>query len=246
MFCIPGIVSQQTLVSKEAAILTLLSPKLFYVPRNSPARFQNITTDTSHFLDFSSYPGIISQSALITGFDFSWNFGTSGWNTVSLSEKYLPVLFNASQDMSFFMYIKLPDALPTSYITFFSFRSNWGSSPSQYDFDIEIQRSPLAFFSAMNNSAGQLSVWISNTQSSSILGKTCLVIYRRSGSQHNLFVNQNAMLSHNFAPPPLILPTVQVIGINEGMRMQCFGFCNYAITDTQVTSLKEFLPSGLT
>jgi hypothetical protein len=241
MFTRPGIINQKNLSSTETAILKLLSPSLFYSPRQT-ARFQNLTSSSSHFLNFTGYSNVTSQNPLTSGFRFSWDYG-SGWLPNTAAERHFPQVFNSAGNMSFFMYIRLPAAIPIDYLTFFSFRS--GSSPIQYDFDIELQRSNLAFFSAMNTSASPLYPWISDGNLNTILNKTCLVIYRRSGSTHNLFVNNNSMLSYTYTPLARSNDPAYFYGINEGMRYQCFGFCDYSISDSQVTSLKNLLPSGL-
>jgi hypothetical protein len=242
MFARTGIVNQSNRGFTETAILKLLNPSLFYSPRQT-GKFQNLTSSSSHFLDFTGYSNITSQTALTSGFRFSWDYSTSGWNANNITEKYFPQTFSSASNMSFFMYIKLPATIPVNYVTFFSFRS--GSSPIQYDFDIELQKSNLAFFSAMRTSTSTLYPWISDSNSNGILNKTCLVIYRRSGSTHNLFVNNNTMLSYTFTPLALSTNPLYIYGVNEGMRYQCFGFCNYSISDSQVTSLKNLLPSGL-
>ena len=242
MFSRTGIINQSNLGSTETAIIKLLSPSLFYSPRQT-ARFQNLTSSSSHFLNFAGYSNITSQNPLTSGFRFSWDYGTSGWNTNNITEKYFPQTFNSAGNMSFFMYIRLPATIPINTVTFFSFRS--GSSPVQYDFDIELQKSNLAFFSAMRTSASTLYAWASNGNSNTILNKTCLVIYRRNASTHNLFVNNNTMLSYTYTPLAISTNPAYAYGINEGMRYQCFGFCNYRISDSQVTSLKSLLPSGL-
>ena len=242
MFTRPGIFNQSNLSYPETAILKLLSPSLFYSPRQT-ARFQNLTSSSTHFLNFTGYSNVTSQNPLTSGFRFSWDYGTSGWTTNNITEKYFPQAFNSAGNMSFFMYIRLPATIPVDSITFFSFRS--GTSPIQYDFDIELQKSNLAFFSAMRTSTAALYPWITNGNGSNILNKTCLVIYRRSGSTHNLFVNNNTMLSYTYTPLAIGTNPTYTYGINEGMRYQCFGFCNYSISDSQVTSLKNLLPSGL-
>jgi hypothetical protein len=242
MFTRSGIINQNNLGFTEIAILRLLNPSLFYAPRQT-ARFQNLTSSSSHFLNFTGYSNITSQSHLTNGFRFSWDYDTSGWNTNNITEKYFPQTFSSAGNMSFFMYIKLPTTIPINIVTFFSFRS--GSNPTQYDFDIELQKSNLAFFSAMRTSTSTLFPWIGNGNNSNILNKTCLVIYRRSGSTHNLFVNNNTMLSYTYTPLAISTNPTYTYGVNEGMRYQCFGFCNYSISDSQVTSLKTLLPSGL-
>ena len=242
MFAQTGIVNQSNRGSTEIAILRLLSPSLFYVPRQT-ARFQNLTSSSNHFFDFTGYTNFTSQSSLTNGFRFSWDHGTSGWNSNNITEKYFPQTFSSVSDMSFFMYIKLPSTIPVSNLTFFSFRS--GSNPIQYDFDIELQRSNLAFFSAMRTSSSPLFPWQGNGNSSTILNKTCLIIYRRSGSTHNLFVNNNTMLSYTYTQLSLKANPTYSYGVNEGIIHQCLGFCNYSISDSQVTSLKNLLPSGL-
>jgi hypothetical protein len=242
MFTRPGIINQSNLSSTETAILKLLNPSLFYAPRQT-ARFQNLTSSSSHFLNFTGYSNVTSQNPLSSGFRFSWDYGTSGWSPSNATERNFPQAFSSAGNMSFFMYIRLPATISVDYLTFFSFRS--GSSPIQYDFDIELQKSNLAFFSAMRTSTSTLYPWITNGNSSTILNKTCLVIYRRSGSTHNLFVNNNTMLSHTYTPLALSTSPTYAYGVNEGMRYQCFGFCNYSMSDSQVTSLKNLLPSGL-
>jgi hypothetical protein len=242
MFTRAGIFNQSNLSYPETAILKLLSPSLFYSPRQT-ARFQNLTSSSTHFLNFTGYSNVTSQNPLTSGFRFSWDYDTSGWNTNNITEKYFPQTFSSAGNMSFFMYIRLPATIPVNSITFFSFRS--GSSPIQYDFDIELQKSNLAFFSAMRTSTSTLYPWIGNGNNSNILNKTCLVIYRRNGSSHNLFVNNNTMLSYTYTPLAISTNPTYTYGVNEGMRYQCFGFCDYSISDDQVTSLKTLLPSGL-
>ena len=242
MFTLPGIINQSNLSSIEISISKLLTPSLFYSPRQT-AKFQNLTSNSSHFLNFTGYNNVTSQNSLTTGFRFSWDYGTSGWVANNVTERYLPQTFSAVGNMSFFMYIKLPVTIPVDYITFFTFRS--GSNPVQYDFDIELQKNNLAFFSAMRTATSPLYPWINNGNSGNILNKACLVIYRKNGSTHNLFVNNNTMLSYTYTPLAISTNPTYTYGINQGMRYQCFGFCDYSISDSQVTSLKNLLPSGL-
>jgi len=225
----------------EVQLLNLLTPKLLYSPRD--LTLKNIANTTAHSLNFSNYSAIVQNSGFIQDFPYSFNLSNTGFNPLTANEREIPQIFNIGGNISFFMYIELPEVIPDAYTNFFLIRS--GTNPEQYDFCIQLQKSNLAFYVMMGNSATPTYAYVNNGNATTILNKTNLIIYRRSGNTHSLFVNNNSVLTQTFTPSA-ITATQQTwqFGSNTGITYQCFGFCDYAITDAQISTLKHLLPTG--